>query len=918
MGAFTSRRRVGVRALGVFVCLLVAPRVAAAATCTWNGGSNGNWSNPPNWDNCGGAHALPVSGDSLVFPSGVHQVATVNDIVGLTLTGVQIMGPSPGGLSYNITGNAVTFTAGPGLQFNAAPTQADAGALFALPITLGGPLVISNIGTGPVRVDSTINLNGQTLTFNPSTADLFSSNSINGGGPITKIGTQTLFLAGNNGFSGPLQIQSGTLRAENAGAFGSTISPGTSVAAGATLALDSLIITATTRPLTLAGGTLAGLSGSNFWPGPVTLTADSFIRAEAAASLGVGAISGNFALNKVGPGLVDLGLAGSAFTGLTTVQAGTLLVGNTPNTNVSVAAGTLGGGLGGGLHYGGAIGSLVASGGTVRSGRDSVHTGILDTRSVTLMGASTFGVALNGTVPGDAGYDQLNVTGTVGLANAGLNATLGFTPPPNSVFTIIKNNGSDPVTGTFANLPEGAALMIGGTPFTISYVGGTGHDVTLTTRTGATYFLSEGATGSFFDEDVLIANPNTATAPVSVTFLTSSGGTFVQSSTLPAQSHSTIHVNQIAGLESAAASTVVASTAALPLAVERTMFWDKTHYAGHTGSSVGQVSQDWVFAEGSQGFFNTFILLANPNTTAVDVTLTFLRELDVPIVKTVTVAASSRVTVDCGAFPEIVNRSFGFTVHGGQPIIAERAMYFGSTPTRLWSGGHESAGVPAPSRSWFLAEGATGSFFTTFVLLSNPQNVPANVTVQFLLDTGETITESRSIAGNGRLTINVGAEPDPRLKNAAVSTVVTSDVPIVVERSMYWIGDVVPWTEGSNSFGVVGSGTHWGLAEGRVGTGSHFHTYILLANPQTTAANVTVTYLRENGAAPIVKTYTVQPTSRFNIDVNSVSPDLHDESFGADVQVTNGVPIVVERSMYWDWNGVFWKGGTNATGLRLP
>jgi hypothetical protein len=151
-----------------------------------------------------------------------------------------------------------------------------------------------------------------------------------------------------------------------------------------------------------------------------------------------------------------------------------------------------------------------------------------------------------------------------------------------------------------------------------------------------------------------------------------------------------------------------------------------------------------------------------------------------------------------------------------------------------------------------------------------------------------------------------------------VSTVVTSDVPIVAERSMYWIGDLVPWTESHNSFGVTSSGLHWGLAEGRVGQTLNFHTYILLANPQSSAANVTVTFLRENGAAPIVKTYTVAPTSRFNIDVNAVSSDLHDENVAADVRVTNGVPIVVERSLYWDSGGVLFKGGTNATGIALP
>jgi len=63
-----------------------------------------------------------------------------------------------------------------------------------------------------------------------------------------------------------------------------------------------------------------------------------------------------------------------------------------------------------------------------------------------------------------------------------------------------------------------------------------------------------------------------------------------------------------------------------------------------------------------------------------------------------------------------------------------------------------------------------------------------------------------------------------RLHNAAVSTVVTSDVPIIAERSMYWPGAAVPWGEGHNSFGVVDAGTSWGLAEGRVGGPLNFHT----------------------------------------------------------------------------------------------
>jgi hypothetical protein len=298
------------------------------------------------------------------------------------------------------------------------------------------------------------------------------------------------------------------------------------------------------------------------------------------------------------------------------------------------------------------------------------------------------------------------------------------------------------------------------------------------------------------------------------------------------------------------------------------------------------------------------------------VTFTFFRENEPAVVKTVTVGATTRLTLFAGDVPDLVDRSFGIAVHATQPIMAERSMYFGTTPTRQLSGGTESAGVTAASTHWFLAEGATGGFFDTFILLSNPQDAAAHVTLQYLLDTGETIAVPKTIAAHARLTTNIEAEDDPRLQNAAVSTVVTSDVAIIAERSMYWLGAATPWGEGHNSFGVVDAATKWGLSEGRVGGPLNFHTYILLANPQTTASAVTVSYLRETGA-PVTKTYTVSPTSRFNIDVNAVT-DLHDESFGAIVQVTNGVPIIVERSMYWDSNGVSFSGGTNATGIRLP
>ena len=49
-------------------------------------------------------------------------------------------------------------------------------------------------------------------------------------------------------------------------------------------------------------------------------------------------------------------------------------------------------------------------------------------------------------------------------------------------FTIISNNGTNPVQGTFKDLPEGAEVTVSGATFKISYVGGDGNDVVLTAQ----------------------------------------------------------------------------------------------------------------------------------------------------------------------------------------------------------------------------------------------------------------------------------------------------------------------------------------------------------------------------------------------------------------------------------------------------
>jgi hypothetical protein len=428
------------------------------------------------------------------------------------------------------------------------------------------------------------------------------------------------------------------------------------------------------------------------------------------------------------------------------------------------------------------------------------------------------------------------------------------------------------------------------------------------------YSLAEGATGTFFDLDIAIANPNPVEAPVDITFLTPSGATVQQQRILPPASRTTIKVDEIPGLESTEVSTLVTQTSSptLPLAVERTMRWDTSGYGTHTEKAVhGSGALTWYFAEGSQGFFDSYFLLANPGDTQNDALVEMFTEDGAPAAsRQYSLPPRSRLTVHAGEIAALQNRSFWtkvtFTTFG----IAERAMYFGAP---LFNGGHESHGITMPSTTWFHAEGAIGTFFTTFLLLANPNDQAAQVTLTYLVPDAPPVVVQKVLPARARVTINVAF--DALLVDAAVATHVESSLPILSERSMYWPGTPANWYEAHNSFGETVTDTTWALAEGLIGGAQNQRTYILLANPGEEAATVTIAYLRE-GAPLVQKQYVVPRTSRFNIDVGAMVPELSNEAFGAFIRSTH--PIFVERSMYADAAGLLWSAGTNATATRVP
>jgi hypothetical protein len=497
----------------------------------------------------------------------------------------------------------------------------------------------------------------------------------------------------------------------------------------------------------------------------------------------------------------------------------------------------------------------------------------------------------------------LTPVGPLGV-DAGGDVGFDVSPLDGVAFAALSVGG---VSGLYTiNLTTGAARLIG--PI------GTGAAVNGLAALPTSYVFAEGATGTFFDTDLLLANPTATPVPVTVTYLTELADVVGHSLTLPPQSRTTVSADADAALGATAFSSVVTSHLGTPIAVERTMRWDASGYGMHTEKGAPALSRTWYFAEGSQGFYNTYFLLTNTTPLPMAAQLRFLLENGTVVVLDALLIGESRQTVFAGDIPELVNQAFGTVITFSNAGAAERAMYFGNQP--LFNGGHESAGVSRPATEWFLAEGATGSFFTTFVLLANPNATPASVTMTYLREGGGTVTRAKTVPANARLTINLAGE-DPSLAATSVATRVTADVPIVVERAQYWPFDPAQWQEAHGAFGVTETGRHWALAEGRVGGPFAFQTFVLLANPGATPATVTLTILRTTGA-PVVKTVTVQAGARRTVTTGpgSFFPELADESFG--VSIASDEPIFAERAMYSNANGIFWAAGSNATATAIP
>jgi|GEM_PF-6521835 len=312
--------------------------------------------------------------------------------------------------------------------------------------------------------------------------DITVTGTIDGSSKVTSSsdGPGVRTLAGDNTYTGQTVINGGTLSVNSLNSVngGSPASDASSLGAPTTAANGVVTIgySSTTGTLRYTGDgettdrgiDLAGSTGGAVLDqsggGLLKFTSDFTASGAGNKTLtlqgsGVGEIAGaipnNSAANKTSVTKSGTGtwiLSGqNLFTGNTTVSAGKLIL------------------------SGSVAGSVVVNGGTFR-GAGMVAS------NVAINAAAAMEVNITGTPGGGANHDQLFLAGsssTLTLAGA-LNVVVTNEIPLNTPFVIVLNNGSAPVSGTFAGKPNNATFAASQYNWRISYTGGSGNDVTLT------------------------------------------------------------------------------------------------------------------------------------------------------------------------------------------------------------------------------------------------------------------------------------------------------------------------------------------------------------------------------------------------------------------------------------------------------
>jgi hypothetical protein len=390
--------------------------------------------------------------------------------------------------------------------------------------------------------------------------------------------------------------------------------------------------------------------------------------------------------------------------------------------------------------------------------------------------------------------------GTVVVANAGsrrLTGTLTVFPERGDVRRapiVVGPSGrtvvrlADVVTATFASalveLDGGDAVA------EVSTAGAMGDTVaSCASSASSSWYFAEGVTTRDAGQVLLALNPFPDDAVVDVVFSTEEGTVTPQALTgllVRGQALTLINVGDFVQRRESVSTSLVARTGRL--VVGRIQTFDGS--AGRKGISVGLGAAApgpvWYFPEGlvGEGLSERF-LVYNPGATEaqVEVVLALERGEAEPI--RLTIPRESRLAVNAGEESRIPkNVPHAVTVRSveGPDVVVERAVDGAAPSARV--GMSVSLGARLPALRWATAAGAADDTSDHWVIVQNPGDRSARVTLNLLAEGSATAVGSFTsieVPPGQRKALHV----NEALKRPAVPMLLTSTTEVIVEHAIY-------------------------------------------------------------------------------------------------------------------------------------
>lgn len=404
--------------------------------------------------------------------------------------------------------------------------------------------------------------------------------------------------------------------------------------------------------------------------------------------------------------------------------------------------------------------------------------------------------------------------------------------------------------------------------------------------TQSTFYFAEGSANAGTHDTLVMLNTSPVGANTTVLLVFPDGRVNTTSYLVPPRSRFTLDAGSLVPLGETGQPFSVKVTADQQLSVSREI--DRAGHDGSLSNGTTSIVHFSYFAEGytSRGFHETLALFNSVNANA-SVTLRLLPSNGKPpIVRAFIVGPLRRYTIDVNKLAP--NQSVGAEVVSDVELSVERTLTFGKNGNGLTT----VPGVDTPQNLWYFAEGSTTNGFSEFLTILNPSSAQASVIAAFYDPRGKPLGKRvLSVDPGTRATIDVGKA----VHSSSVGAIVSSTVPVLVERSMYRGSLTGSSVIGTGAFGrsTLTSGYDFPSGDSSAGNAEFF----LMLNPNRTPLAVQLVFYVAPGST-LPYTAVVPPNSRITLDVVKSVPGLPRGPHAVTLRSLDGSPFMAEQSLY--------------------